>query len=213
MEKTISEQIKEYAKANPLATESEVRDHFKVSRQLVSQMFHQIYTAEELVTRRYERLNEHSDKIKEMLTNKSPFVEICKALDISKSRLRRVIDTNEALSEIAKKNEQEEIDRITNISNDWINKMSLVEIGKKYDLGESPKSASSCISKLRARYGEEMFPLRLDNQISLEEKYEKYKVFSAEGHSAEVIAGMLGYKTVLPMKASLAYFNRKAKEE
>jgi hypothetical protein len=58
-----------------------------------------------------------------------------------------------------------------------------------------------------------MFPLRLDNQISLEEKYEKYKTLSAEGHSIEVIAGMLGYKTVLSMKASLAYFNRKAKDE
>jgi hypothetical protein len=213
MEKTISEQIKDYAKANPLATESEVRDHFKVSRQLVSQMFHLIFTDEELESRRYNRLNEHSEKIKDLLTNKTSYVEICKILGISKSRLRRAIDANPELSDIAKKNEEDEADRIKNISIDWVNKMSLSEIGKKYELGDTLKSASSYISKLRARHGEEMFPLRLDNQISLEEKYEKYNVLKAEGKSATEIASELGYKTVLSMKASLASFNRKAKAE
>lgn len=212
MEKTISEQIKDYAKANPMASESEVRAHFNVSRQLVSRIFHSIYTEEEIAARKYNRLNQNAEKIKQMLTEKRSHVDICKELDICKSKLKRIIESNEELTVISKKNEQDEQDRIQNISNDWIANMSLTEITAKYDLGKTPTSAASYISKLRTRHGVDMFPIRLDNQVSLEEKYNRCKELQAEGMSLEEISKTLGYKTLLSMKSAFVAFNRKSKE-
>lgn len=210
MEKTLSEQIKDYAKANPLATEREVREHFKVSRQLVSQMFHAVYSKEELAENKKARLNEHVDIILERLKSKSTFVSICEELNISKSKLNRIIESNPNLLEVAKSNEEDEVNRVRNISNDWLNNFSLRDLGLKYNLGESQKSVSSYISKLRTRHGEEMFPLRLDNSESLESKHLKYNQLVTEGKSKEEIASILGYKTVMSMKQSIGSFTRKS---
>lgn len=213
MEKTISEQIKDYAKANPLASESEVRAHFNVSRQLVSQMFHQLYTSEELAARKHMRLNESADTIKGMLIAKKTHVEICKELGICKSKLKRIIDSNPELIEISKKNDQSDYDRVVNISYDWNAGMSLAELTEKYNIGKTPTSAASYISKLRTRHGVDLFPLRLDNQVSLEEKFNKYKELHSNGMSPEEISKILGYKTLLSMKSAFVAFNRKVKED
>jgi DNA-binding MarR family transcriptional regulator len=218
MEQTISKQIEQYAKDNPFASETEIRNKFEVSRQLVSQIFHQIFTAEELATRRYNRLNIHSEKIKAALQADKSYAEIAEELGINKNKLTRIINSNVDLMTIIREKDTEDQTRIDNISKDWSARneddsfaISLDTIMEKYNIGTTPSSAASYISKLRSRYGSEMFPIRIENQFNLEEKVQKYNAFIAEGKTNEEIYPLLGYKTLASMRASMAYINRKEK--
>lgn len=209
MEKTISEQIKDYAKANPLATEKDMRLKFQVSRQLVFKLLHEVFTDEELELRKYNRLNEKSEEIAKMLRDYYSFSEISEKLGINKNKLSRIVNSNPELRGIVEEQESKEMARIKAISDDWKDDKSLATMMERHAIGTTLASAASHISKLRSRYGETMFPLRIDNHFDLAEKYEKFKTYTQEGKKPEEIYALLGYKTSSSMRSSFAALTKK----
>lgn len=202
MPMSIADQIAEYSRLNPTATTRDIINQFKISRQRVFQVMHSLYSEDEIASRKKAHLNQHSEKIKDMLIEKKTHTEICNQLNISRSFLVRAIKANEELTQISEKNEAEEMDKIRAVSADWINNMTLSDIAIKYKFGDSARTASSYISKLRSRYGEEMFPLRLDNRISLKDKVEQFNALKQAGVGLDEIANRLGYKNAISMKTS-----------
>lgn len=209
MDKSISEQIKDYARANPLATAKEMCEIFKVTRQLVFKNLHEIYTDEELEARKFARMNQHSDEIGQMLKDGHSFSDICAKMELNKNKLTRIINSNPVLQAIVEENELKDIKRIEAISIDWRDDMPLATMMEKHRIGTTITSAASHISKLRSRYGETMFPLRIDNHFDLNAKYEKFKALIAEGAKPEEIYQTLGYKTASSMRSSFAAIIKK----
>jgi len=208
MELSRSDKIAQYAKDNPLASEAEIKKIFGVSRQLVSQVLNGIYTKEEMAERKSKRLDVHFEAVKKALTDKKSFTKICEELNINKNKLNKIIESHEELSDIIVENEKKVEDRVEQMSIDWCNKTSLATMMKKYNIGITPASAASHISKLRDRHGIDKFPLRLDNHMSLEEKAQKYDEYVQEGKNPEEICTLLGYKNLASMRTSIAFLHK-----
>ena len=205
-ELTTTAQIKNYILQNPSATTSEVKKIFGGSRQLISQIFHSVYTLEELKEHKIANKTKHSDEIKQMLIDGKTFVEIAKTLGITLGAVHTNIELVPELSDILDKRDEEEKKRIEDISNDWISGMAVSEMMKKNRLGNTVSAAISTISYLRSVYGEEKFPFRLDNSVSLKSKYELYQKYIAEGKTPVEIYGLLGYNTIDSMRSSMSAF-------
>lgn len=208
MELSRSEQIAQYARDNALASEVEIKNIFGVSRQLVSQVLNSIYTKEEMAERKSKRLNVHFEAVKAALLEKKSFAKICEELNINKNKLNKIIEANKVLGDIIAENEQKVEDRVEQMSIDWCNKMPIATMMKKYNIGHTSASAASHISKLRDRHGTDKFPLRLDNQMSLEEKALKYDEYVLEGKTPEEICTLLGYKNLASMRTSIAFLHK-----
>lgn len=211
MELSRSDKIAQYAKDNPLASKIEIKNIFGVSRQLVSQVLNSIYTKEEMVERKSNRLNVHFDAVKQSLKDKKSFTKICEELSINKNKLNKIIEANPELAVIIAENEKTAEDRVEQMSIDWCNKTPIATMMKKYNIGITSASAASYISKLRDRHGIDKFPLRLDNQMSLEEKALKYDEYVLEGKTPEEICTLLGYKNLASMRTSIAFLHKDKK--
>ena len=213
MENTISNQIQKYIKENPLAKETEIRSIFNVSRELISRIIHQTYTKEELNDFRYQRLNTNSDKIKEALLADESYSKISKTLKINPTKLIQIINSNKELLEIVNQKENEEKEKIENVSKDWIEGASLSHLMKKYNIGNTASASSSYISKMRSTHGSEKFPIRLENRLHIDDKIKKYNEMLVEGKTKGEISLLLGYKNLASMKSSFAAVKEKTNED
>ena len=210
MEITISKQIEDYAIANPLATESDIKKHFQVSRQLVSKVFLKAFTAEQIEDRNMARLLEHAEELKAMMLADKTYAEMAEILGIKKNKVIRLIKSNPELNTLSNRHSAEYAAKVEAIRLDWNDNVPLATIAIKHGLGNNPSSATSFISKLRTRYGSDVFPIRTENRFNLEEKHGKYVAYKAEGKNDEEIAILLGYKNLPSMRSSFQQFKKKS---
>ena len=199
MESKTSDIIK-FIIENPTMKQSDIARTFNTSRQWVSQIVK-------------NRLNPDEKKNREQIKNDQiveqilPLVEVGASMAVISALTGLSIhNINSAYSdpkiqEVLKKHEDIKMDKIEALSHDWLNKMSIPEIIVKHEIKSSSQSIAGMISVLRKTYPDK-FPLRIHNQESPVEKYERYVELKNQGIPAEEIATMLAYRNVQSMKSS-----------
>ena len=207
---SISKQIEVFLLENKTATEVEVRAEFKnISRQLVSKVFHKLFTAEELKARRDANLQTKSTQLFELIKEGKTLHEIAAITKLSPKKLQLLIEGNQEITDFLNKEKEDVTTRVSRISIDWVNGMGVAELAAKYDLGTSA-FASTFISKLRTKYGTELFPNRIKNQTNLNDKIAQYHEMKAKGINLDEIAIKLGYKNKASMRSAMAQIKKEA---
>ena len=205
---SITREIREYALQNPLASEVDIRDKFGVTRQLVSRLFNNIFTRDELEVRRLARLNIQIDDVRDMLKRGCTFTEIYATLKMPKTHLTKMLEENADLREILQAKADSENARISAISDAWVAGQDIQVINQTFNIAKTTKGAISVISKYRLKYGEILFPIRRDNRFDIHEKIRRYEALKLEGFKDIEICAKLGYLNVTSMKSS--FNNKKA---
>jgi len=209
---SISKQIEDFARSNQLATESEIRKKFGVTRQLVSKVFLRVFTESELQARKDLRDATAVTAIAPFLKSGMKHSEIAKNTGVSYKKVTELLETSTILKNIINESNEETLKKVTAISNDWKANLTIQEIAEKNGMQGNIYTLASYISKLRAKWGEDMFPLRLHNQMGLEDKVNKFEELKAAGVEMSQICIELGYKNIASMRSALAQYKEKDEE-
>lgn len=206
---SISKQIEDFARLNKFATESEIRVKFGVTRQLVSKVFHKIFTDAELQARKDFRDELAVTAIAPFLKSGMKYADIAKNSGVSYKKTMELLETSQVLKDIIEEANAETLKKVTAISADWKANYTIPEIATKHGIQGNAFTVASHISKLRAKYGETLFPIRLHNQLKLEDKVKKFEELNSAGVEIAKICTELGYKNIASMRSALAQYKEK----
>ena len=185
---------------NPTMKQSDIARTFNMSRQWVSQIVKNRLSLDEKKNRNQTKNDQIVEQILPLLEVGASLAVISALTGLSIHNINSAY-SDPKIQEILKKHEDIKMAKIEALSEDWLNNISIPNIIVKHEMNVSNQSMAGMISDLRKTYPDK-FPLRIHNQESTVEKYERYIELKNQGIPAEEIATMLAYRNVQSMKSS-----------